>query len=35
MFEEMYIAEYIYEGVVKPSLKKPTRVDAYRSGYSR
>ena len=35
MFEQMYIAESIYEGVVEPSLKTPTRVYAYRAGYSR
>ena len=35
IFERMEIAAYIYEGVVEPSYKKPTRVDANRAGYSR
>ena len=35
MFERMEIAESIYEGVVKPSYKKPTRAYANRAGNSR
>ena len=35
MFERMKTSEYIYEGVVKPSYKKPTRADANRHGQSR
>ena len=31
----MDIAEYIYEGVVKPSYKKPNIEYANRSGHSR
>ena len=31
----MEIAEYIYEGVVEPSYKKPTRAYANRGGQSR
>ena len=34
MFERMEIAESIYEVVVEPSYKKPTRADANRSGHS-
>ena len=33
MFEHMEIAESIYEGVVEPSYKKPTRSDANRTGH--
>ena len=32
MFEHMEIEESIYEGVVEPSYKKPTREDTNRSG---
>ena len=35
IFERMEIAEYIYEGVLEPSYKKPTRTDARRAGQSR
>ena len=35
MFECMKILEYIYEGVVEPSYKKPTRKDDNRAGISR
>ena len=35
MFERMEIDESIYEGVLEPSHKKPTRVDANRAGHSR
>ena len=35
MFERMEIAESIYEGVVEPSYKKPTRVGANRDCHSR
>ena len=35
MFERMEIAEYIYEGVVETSYKKPNRVEASRAGHSR
>ena len=31
----MDITESIYEGVVEPPYKKPTREDANRSGHSR
>ena len=31
----MEITECIYEGVVEPSYKKPTRVDSNRAGHSR
>ena len=34
MFERMYIAKSIYEGVVEPSYKKPTWADANRAGHS-
>ena len=34
MFERMEITVYIYEGVVEPSYKKPTRADANRAGLS-
>ena len=34
MFEQMEIAESIYEGVVETSYKKPTRADANRAGNS-
>ena len=27
MYERIYIAEYIYDGVVEPSYKKSTRPD--------
>ena len=33
MFEQMYIAESIYEGVVEPSNKQSTRSDATHAGY--
>ena len=33
MFELMKISGSIYEGVVEPSCKKPTRSDANRDGY--
>ena len=32
MFELMEIAEYVYEGVVESSYKKPMRSDANRAG---
>ena len=35
MFDCMEISESIYEGVEGCSYKKPTRVDANRSGNSR
>ena len=35
MFERMEITVYIYEGVVEPFYKKPTRADANRAGHSR
>ena len=35
MFENMVIAEYIYEGVVEPSYKNPTRSDANCDGHIR
>ena len=35
MFYRMEIAESIYEGVVEPSYKKPTRADANHAGHSR
>ena len=35
MFEITKIEEYIYEGVVEPSYKKPTREDTNRADYSR
>ena len=35
MFEHMEISESIYEGIVEPSYKKPTRADANRSGHIR
>ena len=35
MFECMEIAESIYEGVLEPSYKKPTRADANRAGHIR
>ena len=31
----MEIVECIYEGVVEPSYKKPTRLDANHAGVSR
>ena len=34
IFERMEISEYIYEGVVEPSDKKPIRVDSNLSGNS-
>ena len=34
MFERMEVVESIYEGVVEPSYKKPTLVDANRFGHS-
>ena len=33
IFERMEIAEYIYEGVLEPSYKKPTREDANSAGH--
>ena len=35
MFERMETEEYIYEGVVEPSYKKPAREYANRSGIIR
>ena len=35
MFEHMEIAEYMYEVVVEPSLKKSPRADSNRAGLSR
>ena len=35
MFERMEIAEFIYEGVVEPSYKKPTRADTNLTVHSR
>ena len=35
MFERMKITEYIYEGVVEPSYKRPTWADANRAGHIR
>ena len=35
MFERMEIADSIYEGVVEPSYKKPTRADTNRAGHRR
>ena len=35
MFEHMEIEEYIYEGVVEHSYKKPTRAGSNRAGHSR
>ena len=35
VFERMYIAEYIYEGVVETSYKKITRADTNRDVHSR
>ena len=35
MFERMYIAEYIYEGVVKKIYKQSTRADATHGGEIR
>ena len=35
MFEHMEITESIYEGVVEPSYKKPTRADAKRAYHRR
>ena len=34
-FERMEISESIYEGLVEPYYKKPTRVDANCAGHSR
>ena len=34
MLKRMYIADYIYKGVVEPYYKKNTRVDATRAGRS-
>ena len=34
VFEHMEIVESIYEGVVEPSYKTPTRVDANHAGPS-
>ena len=35
MFENMVIAEYIYEGVVNLLIKNPTRSDANCDGHIR
>ena len=35
MFECMEISESIYEGLVEPSYKKPTMIDANRADHSR
>ena len=35
MFGHMEIADYIYEGVVEPSHKKPIHADSNRAGHSR
>ena len=35
MFERMEIQESIYEGIMEPSHKKPTRADANCAGLSR
>ena len=35
MFEQMDIAEYIYEVLVEPSYEKSTREDTNRYGYIR
>ena len=35
MFERMEMEESIYEGVVEPSYKKPTREDSNHAGHSR
>ena len=35
MFERMEIAEFIYEGVVEPSYKKPIWADANCTVHSR
>ena len=35
MFEIMEITESVYKGVVEPSYKKPTMVDANCAGHSR
>ena len=35
MFEQMDISESIYEGVLEPSYKKPTREDTNSAGKSR
>ena len=35
MFDCMAIAESIYKGVVEPSYKNPTRLDANCAGHSR
>ena len=35
MFEHMEIAKSIYEGVVEPYYKNPTRTDGNHAGYSR
>ena len=34
MFEQIDIAESIYEGVVEPSYKKPTWEDANRASHN-
>ena len=34
MFGHMEIADYIYEGVVEPSHKKPIHADSNRAGHS-
>ena len=35
MFDRMEISESIYEVVLEPSHKKPTRVDSNHAGHSR
>ena len=35
IFEHLEIAEYIYEGVVEPSYKKPNWADSNCAGHSR
>ena len=35
MFEQMDIDEYVYEGLVETSYKKPTRSDSNRADRSR
>ena len=35
MFEQMEIAEYIYEGAVEPAYKKPTKADTNRDCISK
>ena len=35
MFESMEFSESVYEGVVKPTHKNPTRADVNRADHSR